>query len=911
MKKKKKNRDYPSVMKWKGLLGDTQNQVRVVVLVAIIITIVTQTFTQVGFVGIGFNRMYVAYAILLLAPVALTASFFGVLKGTLMGLFAGTVLAIHSVMQPMNYYELYLVSPLFMVLAFTFIGFLTGIFMSLALRKNPQGAKRYVRIILVTLFMSAVFSLMFFLSVLVQLVVNLASILAEDPTFIESGGLAQSSVALIASKLGDPFIQVGVDALIMAACVIIGDLIMNALSKRKGSYGVRVTFRAWLIVVSILVFMVSLVVGFTVITEQQKNAAAEKMKDESSYIVTQIEKGDASIESFNTILDRTNYQGGDPDVDKAIDVASEKLSYLGLLDGYSTDIDGLVIISEDNTIRLSDDPKVDVDMSLYDALGPEAERGIEESINTGNVCQSLINLLYREKDKGEFSYTADLSLIYAQKIDNVKVIIMQDFRMVFAQRAGIVAWISLSALVLLIAIYILVSRLLDILVVRKINETNKVLSKIASGDLDESVNVTGSVEFESLSSDINITVSALKGWIAEAKSHMDSELATAKAIQASALPQTFPPYPDIRKFDIFASMNPAKEVGGDFYDFFLINEEEEDSKKLGFVLADVSGKGVPAALFMMKAKTQIRDYMMAGMDIGEAFENANRQLCDGNDTGMFVTVFAGILNYETGEVSFVNAGHNPPLLWQIKEWKYLEEKSGMPLGLFDEFPYESFNLKLQIGDQFFIYTDGVTEAMDVEDHLYGEDRLKKVLDENYSCHPVELNRIVQQDVASFAEGAEQSDDITILGLEYGVPPVLTTSIHIPAQQKELVTVNDFLHQELTRRLCPLRAQNQLDIAVEEIFVNIARYAYPDATPDNPGMVRVSYTYFADPPTFTVEIADSGIPYNPLEKPDAVTPDDIMEVPIGGLGILMAKNSVDEMKYEYVDGFNVVTLVKKW
>ena len=151
----------------------------------------------------------------------------------------------------------------------------------------------------------------------------------------------------------------------------------------------------------------------------------------------------------------------------------------------------------------------------------------------------------------------------------------------------------------------------------------------------------------------------------------------------------------------------------------------------------------------------------------------------------------------------------------------------------------------------------------------------------------------------------------MLALEYGVPPELTSSITVAADVNELPRVNEFIHTELNRRLCPARVQGQLDIAVEELFVNVAHYAYPDATPEHPGTVRVSYTYSADPPSITVDIVDDGVPYNPLEKPDAVTPDDIADVPIGGLGILMAKRSVDEMTYDYMDGSNVVSFVKKW
>jgi sigma-B regulation protein RsbU (phosphoserine phosphatase) len=234
----------------------------------------------------------------------------------------------------------------------------------------------------------------------------------------------------------------------------------------------------------------------------------------------------------------------------------------------------------------------------------------------------------------------------------------------------------------------------------------------------------------------------------------------------------------------------------------------------------------------------------------------------------------------------------------------------MPLGLFDGFPYEAYSIECRIGDQFLLYTDGVTEAMNTEGELYGEDRLQAIVDTDFAYHPRALVDAVRRDVAHYAKGAEQSDDITVLALEVGVPPEITATIVVPADDAMLPNVNKFIHTELDRRLCPLRAQKQLDIAVEELFVNVCHYAYGEYNTSG-GMVRIGYAYSADPPSVKITIADEGVPYNPLDKPDAVTPDDIEDVPIGGLGILMAKKCVDEMTYERIDETNVVTIFKKW
>ncbi|MBQ6454240.1 MAG: SpoIIE family protein phosphatase [Coriobacteriales bacterium] len=422
----------------------------------------------------------------------------------------------------------------------------------------------------------------------------------------------------------------------------------------------------------------------------------------------------------------------------------------------------------------------------------------------------------------------------------------------------------------------------------------------------------GTVEFEELTAGINGAISSMQKLIAETESRMDAELETARAIQEAALPRTFPPFPDIMKFDIYATMNAARQIGGDFYDFFLIGDDCDAYKgKLGFLVADVSGKGVPAALFMMKAKALLRDYMTSHLELGEAVSETNRQLLEGNEEGVFVTAWVGVLDYGTGHVDYVNAGHNPPLLWQRDGgWRWLKQRSGPMLGNFDR-TYRTFSVDCKPGDMFLLYTDGVTEAFDTQEKMFGTKGLLEIAERGYRLHPRELLESVRDGVNSFSWGAEQSDDITILTLEVGVPPEVTASLEVPALLPELERVNDFLHAELDRRFCPSRVQNKLDIAVEEFFTNICCYAYKSAGPEVPRTVLVQRTYSADPPSITVDLIDRGVEFDPLKKPDAVTPKRIEDVPIGGLGILMAKKSVDEISYERSDGRNILTIVKRW
>ncbi|MGI6220836.1 MAG: SpoIIE family protein phosphatase [Coriobacteriales bacterium] len=477
---------------------------------------------------------------------------------------------------------------------------------------------------------------------------------------------------------------------------------------------------------------------------------------------------------------------------------------------------------------------------------------------------------------------------------------------VYSSRTSTLFYSTILFVILFFVIFFIATRVLRSIVIKPIQRTNLTLGHITAGDLNERVNEHRVREFTSLSNGINTTVAALRLSIEEAEQRNAQELLTAKAIQESAMPSEFPAFPDIDKFDIYASMKTAKEVGGDFYDFFAIGGD-----KVGFLIADVSGKGIPAALFMMTAKTQIRTYMESGIPLVDAVTATNHQLCIGNEQGMFVTMFACELEYETGKLTYVNAGHNPPMLHKGDDWIWLRDVSGIPLGLFDGTEYEGYSCDLVPGDTLYLYTDGVTEAMDVDGNQFGEERLVQCLQTYIGTNPRSVSVGVRRAITEFTLDCDQSDDITMLALKYGVAPEKAAVMILPARVDQLVHVYNFIHEELKRRHAPKSAYNPLDIAAEELFVNVCHYAYPDATDDDPGEVRVGFEYHHNPPSLSVSISDSGIPYNPLAKPDAVTPDDIADVPIGGLGILMAKKSVDEMTYEREGDLNVVTFKKAW
>ena len=582
-----------------------------------------------------------------------------------------------------------------------------------------------------------------------------------------------------------------------------------------------------------------------------------------------------------------------------------------LMNGYDEVEHGLVVVAAgDGTIMMSNNPSFSKGSKVSKRFGASALGAIAQSQESGDA----IKVIY----PGDTQYPPNApfglgkGLLLAKSSGEYSVIVVEPYSMVYENFLTFFLWMSFTILLALLAMFWACYKLLKNIVIEHIDQENEVLARVANGDLEARATVEGTLEFEQLSTGINKAIEGMQGLIAEAETRMDAELETARAIQEAALPRTFPPFPDIMKFDIYATMNAARQIGGDFYDFFLIGDEcDAFHGKLGFLVADVSGKGVPAALFMMKAKALLRDYMTSNLDLGEAVSETNRQLLEGNEEGVFVTAWVGVLDYGTGHVDYVNAGHNPPLLWQRDGgWRWLKKRSGPMLGNFDR-SYRSYSVDCQPGDMFLLYTDGVTEAFDVQERMYGSERLLKVADKGYRLHPRELLESVRQDVSVFSIGAEQSDDITILTLEVGVPPEVTASLEVQADTMELERVNEFLHAELDRRFCPQRVQNKLDIAVEEFFTNVCWYAYEDAPPDVPRTVLVQRTYSADPPSITVDIIDRGKAFDPLAKPDAVTPKKIENVPIGGLGILMAKGSVDEISYERSDGRNILTIVKKW
>ena len=331
-------------------------------------------------------------------------------------------------------------------------------------------------------------------------------------------------------------------------------------------------------------------------------------------------------------------------------------------------------------------------------------------------------------------------------------------------------------LVILTAFFCVLFLQMKKIVLNDVERVHTGIRRIEDGDLDTKVDAAGSSEFVELSNGINGTVDKVRDLIEKEKERAEIEMENARSIQISAVPGTFPAFPDHTEFGIYASMDTAEAVGGDFYDFFL-----KDENTLVIVMADVSGKGMPAALYMMRAKTLIRTYAEQGLPVEEVAAQTNRKLCEDESAAMFVTAWIGFLDLKTGALDFVHAGHTYPVLIRRAPEEpaeetvtFVEKEVDMVLGGLDDMDYLRQQITLQHGDSLYLYTDGVTEAMDTEDHTYDEERLIKLIrakatslsgdDKNDFCKAA--CEMVYDDVKRFSAGAMQHDDITMMWVEY-------------------------------------------------------------------------------------------------------------------------------------------------
>ena len=444
---------------------------------------------------------------------------------------------------------------------------------------------------------------------------------------------------------------------------------------------------------------------------------------------------------------------------------------------------------------------------------------------------------------------------------------------------------------------------------RPIADLTEMTRRIAGGDFTQRIAIPAKNEigvlatsFNEMTRRLNESIEHLKETTA-AKERIESELQIAHEIQMSMVPKIFPPFPERSEFDIFATLVPAKEVGGDLYDFFFIDEDH-----LCFAVGDVSGKGVPASLFMAVTKTLFRATAGNGGSPGEILARLNSEICRDNESCMFVTFFCAILNIHTGQVHYSNAGHNLPFYLSRDGVSPLENFGGISLGLVEGSPYATGRMLLRPGDALLLYTDGVTEAMDLAKTLYSDERLEQFLGTNRSSAPRQIIGDLASDVRHFAGQAPQSDDITVLALRYfGATEKMTERVEVKLFNKlsELDRFNQTLTKFGRQRGLSDKVLHDLNLALEEILTNIISYGYTDS-----GEHEIRVRLSVQPGEVKAEVEDDGQPFNPLDVPEPDTTKLLDERTIGGLGIHLVRKIVDALEYKRQGERNLLTIKKK-
>ena len=373
------------------------------------------------------------------------------------------------------------------------------------------------------------------------------------------------------------------------------------------------------------------------------------------------------------------------------------------------------------------------------------------------------------------------------------------------------------------------------------------------------------------------------------KERMMGELEIAQTIQRAMLPKVFPPFADRPDLNLYGMVDPAKEIGGDLYDFYVRHD------KLFFCVGDVSGKGVPASLVMATIRSLFRSVTAHEEHADRIAAQINDTLADQNDQNMFVTLFVGVLDMPSGELHYCNAGHNAPVL----NGEMLPVLPNLPIGVLCGFEYKAQQTKLHYGDLLFLYTDGLTEAENTRHELYGEDRMLAALKGMQALRPRRIVDEMRSQVAAFVGNAEQSDDLTMLAIRYQIPAIVMRNDiqQIPTLAEWVEWLN-----------VPAELNMPINLALEEAVSNVMLYAYPGRTD---GMVFVEYLEMLDPDgkRLIFTISDSGIPFDPTQKEQADITLSAEDRAIGGLGIHLVRQLMDEISYERTDDKNILTLVK--
>ncbi len=479
----------------------------------------------------------------------------------------------------------------------------------------------------------------------------------------------------------------------------------------------------------------------------------------------------------------------------------------------------------------------------------------------------------------------------------------------FVPKSEIFKILNLEVILLVLALitfYIIVCVLAYVFLTKNINRPIKTLVKaaeeIGKGNLDTKLTIKNPEEFAVLAETLNNTSEDLKHYIAtldgyiKEKKQAEFALKVAKEIQKAAMPSVFPAFPQHKEFDIYATMETAFEVGGDFYDFFFLNDDS-----FAFLIADVSGKGIPAALFMMKAKAVIKNLAKTEISLEELFEQVNKELCQNNEQGFFVTAFFCKLEISTGKLQYLSAGHNPPYIKRKNEiYKKLICNQNFVLGGMEDTKFESAEIQLEPNDKLFLYTDGLTDVINEFGDLFGEEGLEMCL-EKYNADNIDsLLSNINTEIKDYSKFAQNGlpDDITMLSFEYkgyytfDVPATISSLSELTIR---LENICNNLGVEGVKR-------SRILICTEEIFTNIVKYGYEH---EESTTIGINIKHAEN--DINITFIDTGKEFNPLEHSDPDITLSTEERQIGGLGIYMVKQAMDKVSYDYKDGQNVLTI----
>ena len=471
-------------------------------------------------------------------------------------------------------------------------------------------------------------------------------------------------------------------------------------------------------------------------------------------------------------------------------------------------------------------------------------------------------------------------------------------------------------LIVVIVLGILYHKRMTRLVINPVNAIAKAAKSYVDDHLNgkkehshfSALNLNSSDEFEDLAhtmEDMEMEIDRFEDDLTRAtaeRERITAELDVASRIQSDMLPKDFPLFPERNEFDLYASMKPAKEIGGDFYDVFFIDDDH-----LCMVMADVAGKGVPAALFMVNSMKTIRSRAASGGTPAEIIYDVNNTLFKGNKEKIFVTVWLAIITLSTGEVIETNAGHENPLIKEADgDFSYIERKHCFVVGGRKDMKYRDDTFTLEPGGTIFIYTDGVTEATNGLGQRFYNDRLLEALNEAKQKLPKEMIGHMKETIDNFVDGADQFDDLTMMALTYHGPKAKEQEITVKAEISNLPQVTEFVNEKLSTVPVERKLVLKIGMVIDEIFNNISSYGYTK----EPGDITVRVNITPEKDCVTLTFIDSGIPYDPLARDDP----NIIRIKEkrkpGGLGIFMVKKTMDEMEYEYKNGHNILTVSKK-